>query len=312
MGMAEAESCRRCRSSMVGRGGRGRVGINAGETPALPGGSRPHALPYRAAQCSCEIAPGRPACGSGSGMAEAESWRRRRSSMVGGGGRGRVGISAGETPALPGGSRPHALPYRAAQCFCEIAPGRPACGSGGGMAEAESWRRRRSSMVGRGGRGCVGINAGETPALPGGSRPHALPYRAAQCSCEIAPGRPACGSGSGMAEAESWRRCRSSMVGRGGRGRAGINAGETPALPGRLRPMTSEPQRRSIGLCVYSCFAFNNDRQFLPRMNCPAGQGRGPAHQKTTKVRTHPTARARRLSRAGSRWSLWACLEISS
>ena len=235
-GMAEAESWRRCRSSMVGRGGRGRAGINAGETPALPGGSRPRALPYRAAQFSCDIAPGRPACGSGSGMAEAESWRRCRSSMVGRGGRGRAGINAGETPALPGGSRPHALPYRAAQFSCDIAPGRPACGSGRGMTEAESWRRCRSSMVGRGGRGRAGINAGETPALPGGSRPHALPYRAAQFSCDIAPGRPACGNCSGMTEAESWRRCRSSMVGRGGRGRAGINAGETPALPGGSRP----------------------------------------------------------------------------
>ena len=236
-------------------------------------------------------------------MTEAESWRRCRSSMVGRGGRGRAGINAGETPALPGGSRPHALPYRAAQFSCVIAPGRPACGNCSGMTEAESWRRCRSSMVGRGGRGRAGNNAGETPALPGGSRPHALPYRAAQFSCDIAPGRPACGSGGGMAEAESWRRCRSSMVGRDGRGRAGINAGEAPALPGGLRPMTSEPQRRSIGLCVYSCFVFNNDRQFLPRMICPAGQGRGPAHQKTTKVRTHPTARARRLSRAGRRWS---------
>ena len=37
--------------------------------------------------------------------------------------------------------------------------------------------------------------------------------------------------------------------------------------------MTSSQQRRSIGLCVYSWFVFNNDQQFLLRMICPAGQG---------------------------------------
>ena len=57
-----------------------------------------------------------------------------------------------------------------------------------------------------------------------------------------------------------------------GRGCAKNCAGGTPALPGGLHPMTSSQQSRSIGLCVYSWFVFNNDRQFLLRMICPAGR----------------------------------------
>ena len=60
-----------------------------------------------------------------------------------------------------------------------------------------------------------------------------------------------------------------------GRGCARVCAGGTPALPGGHHSMTSSQQRRSIGLCVYSWFVFNNDRQFLPRMIRTAG--RGPA-----------------------------------
>ena len=44
--------------------------------------------------------------------------------------------------------------------------------------------------------------------------------------------------------------------------------------PGRLHPMTSSQQWRSIGLRVYLWFVLNNNRQFLPPMTCPAGQGR--------------------------------------
>ena len=41
------------------------------------------------------------------------------------------------------------------------------------------------------------------------SRPHAIPLRAAQFPCDAAPGHPVGGNGMGSAEAESWRRCRS-------------------------------------------------------------------------------------------------------
>ena len=44
------------------------------------------------------------------------------------------------------------------------------------------------------------------------SRPHALPFGAAQFPLNGAPGHPARENGMGPADAESWRRCRSSTV----------------------------------------------------------------------------------------------------
>ena len=44
------------------------------------------------------------------------------------------------------------------------------------------------------------------------SRPHAMRLRAAQFPYDAAPGHPYGGNGMGSAEAESWRRCRSSRV----------------------------------------------------------------------------------------------------
>ena len=44
------------------------------------------------------------------------------------------------------------------------------------------------------------------------SRPHAIPLRAAQFPCDTAPVHPAGGNAMGPAEAESWRRCRSTRV----------------------------------------------------------------------------------------------------
>ena len=61
-----------------------------------------------------------------------------------------------------------------------------------------------------------------------------------------------------------------------GRGCAKNCAGGTPALPGGLHPMTSSQQSRSIGLCVYSWFVFNNDRQFLLRNVLPGRAAAGP------------------------------------
>ena len=73
------------------------------------------------------------------------------------------------------------------------------------------------------------IRAKQSPRrkLPPGaraSRPHALPSRAAQFPRDGAPGHPAGRNGMGPAEAESWRRCRSTQV---------VQMAE--AVPGRVR-----------------------------------------------------------------------------
>ena len=122
------------------------------------------------------------------------------------------------------------------------------------------------------------------------SRPHAIPLRAAQFPCDAAPGHPAGGNGMGSAEAGSWRRCRSSRVEEMAEAVPRIVRAGRPALPGGLHPMTSSQQRRSIGLCVYSWFVFNNDRQFLLRMICPAGQGRHLPLQSFARI-SHRAAR---------------------
>ena len=54
---------------------------------------------------------------------------------------------------------------------------------------------------------------GGTPPGARASRPHPLGWVAAQFSREAAPGHPAAGNLMGSAEAESWRRFRSSRVG---------------------------------------------------------------------------------------------------
>ena len=53
---------------------------------------------------------------------------------------------------------------------------------------------------------------GGAPPGARASRPHAIPLRAAQFSCDSAPGHPAGGNSMGSAEAESWPRCRSTRV----------------------------------------------------------------------------------------------------
>ena len=44
------------------------------------------------------------------------------------------------------------------------------------------------------------------------SRAHAIPLRAAQFPCDAAPGHHVGGNATGSAQAESWRRCRSTRV----------------------------------------------------------------------------------------------------
>ena len=53
---------------------------------------------------------------------------------------------------------------------------------------------------------------GGAPPGARASRPHSLRWVAAQFPCDAAPGHPAGENGMGWAEAESWRRCRSSRV----------------------------------------------------------------------------------------------------
>ncbi len=104
------------------------------------------------------------------------------------------------------------------------------------------------------------------------SRPHAIPLRAARFPCDAAPGYPAGGNAMGSFEAESRPRCRSTWV--AGTGEAlPVLCGRDARAPGWLHPVTSSRQSRSIGLCVCLWFVFNNDRQFVPRMICPAGGG---------------------------------------
>ena len=54
------------------------------------------------------------------------------------------------------------------------------------------------------------------------SRPHPLRWVAARFPRDAAPGHPAGGNPMGSAEVESWRRCRSSLGGRDGRGCASV------------------------------------------------------------------------------------------
>ena len=56
------------------------------------------------------------------------------------------------------------------------------------------------------------------------SRPHAMPSRAAQFPCDVAPGHPDGGNGMGPAEADPCRRCRSNPV-----------EEMVEAVPGRMR-----------------------------------------------------------------------------
>jgi len=54
--------------------------------------------------------------------------------------------------------------------------------------------------------------------------------------------------------------------------RCQVLCGRDARAPG-LHSLTSSQQWRSVGLCIASWFVFNNDRQFLARMICTAGQG---------------------------------------
>ena len=81
------------------------------------------------------------------------------------------------------------------------------------------------------------------------------------------------------------------------RGCARPCAGGTPALPGGLHPPTSSQPRNSIGIRVHSSFVFEKDRQFLPRMICPAGQGR---HLFETKEKSDPRRDTKRDGSAAS------------
>ena len=143
----------------------------------------------------------------------------------------------------------------------------------------------------------VGIHEDPREKRPPGaraSRPHPLRWVAAQFPRDVAPGHPAGGNRLGSAEAESWRRCRSSRVGERGEA-VPVLCGRDARAPG-LHPVTSSQPSRSIGLRVHSWFTFNNRRQFLPPMIHPPGRGRaihegtrrGTSNHEWTRMNTNP------------------------
>ena len=94
---------------------------------------------------------------------------------------------------------------------------------------------------------------GTTPPGARASRPHAVPWIAAQFSCDVAA-RPSCRR---EPHGPGRRRALAPLPvdpgGGDGRGCGKNCAGGTPALPGGLYSMTSSNPRRSIRLRVYSC-----------------------------------------------------------
>ena len=217
--------------------------------------SRPHALPLGTAQFPCDMAPGHPAGGNGLGSAEAESWRRCRSSRVGERGKA-VPVLCGRDARAPGVGR-HSVTSpqeRRSIGLCVHS----------WFNSIDAWVFH-SRMIRTAGavppRGARRMGRG-TPPGARASRPHALPLRTAQFPCDMAPGHPAAGNGLGSAEAESWRRCRSSRVGERGEA-VPVLCGRDARAPGVGRhSVTSPQQRRSIGLCAHSWFVLIDNRCF--------------------------------------------------
>ena len=120
-------------------------------------------------------------------------------------------MHAGETPALPGGSRPQALPQRAAQKPCDVAPGHPAAGTPGVRPKQSVGR-----VAGRAGwrslpRVC-GNACGRDARAPGWISPASTAAASRSISLRCSTRPPCCGNARGSAEAERWRHCGSSRV----------------------------------------------------------------------------------------------------
>ena len=98
-------------------------------------------------------------------------------------------------------------------------------------------------------RGARRMGGGAPPGARA-SRPHPLRWVAAPFPRDVAPGHPAVGNPMGSAEADSWRRCRSSRVEKMGEA-VPVLYGRDARAPGGPRPMTSSQPSASIGLFVY-------------------------------------------------------------
>ena len=132
------------------------------------------------------------------------------------------------------------------------------------------------------------------PPPPGAraSRPHPLPWVAAQFPCDATPGYPVGGNGMGSAEAESWRRCRSTrfedmgevlpvLCGRDARAPGWASSHDVVISRSRYRRcirarlVIEGGPSLFVFIRVHWWFVLKNDRQFLPRMIRTAGRGPG-------------------------------------
>ena len=130
------------------------------------------------------------------------------------------------------------------------------------------------------------LTIGTTPPGARASRPHAVPWVAAQFLCDVAAERPAGGNRMGPAEAEAGRRCRLIPVEEMAEAARGFVRAGRPRSRGGLPPMTGSHQRDKsaeafwrqlslkevdLSLClfvfirVHSWFVFMNDRPFFPK-----------------------------------------------
>ena len=85
--------------------------------------------------------------------------------------------------------------------------------AGAGLADKREFPKgRRSALREVARRIPPSAPSGQHPPGARASRPHAVPWVAAQFPCDVAAGHPAGGNRIGPAEAEPWRRCRSIRV----------------------------------------------------------------------------------------------------
>ena len=126
------------------------------------------------------------------------------------------------------------------------------------------------------------------------SRPHALPFGAAQFPCDSAPGHSAGGKAMGSDKSESWRRCRSSRVEEMNEaaGRL-VRAGRPRSRVGfvHLRRRSEGAPSVFVSIRVHSCpfvvplqqpsaVSSSNDLPGKPGCSRSPGQGRvGGAHK---------------------------------
>ena len=151
------------------RAGRPRSRDQSGGTPALPGGFHPMTSSHQAPYCRSILVP--------LGLKQVHLLRVYLCLFVHW---WFVFIGAVFPRARQGGgtaraSRPHPVPLTPAELRlaaramlqCDAAGSHPIGGNNLGQAEGEAWCCSRLIPVGGDGRGCAGLGAGGTPALPG-------------------------------------------------------------------------------------------------------------------------------------------------